>query len=184
MNLMKKQLLTAFVILASASSIQAQEVSATDLSRYELFEEGETIKTLTDLQDMEDAYKTLVADGNCDAALPAIIEFYEAANHVSNLIRRGNEPYYDAKRDDQEALARNRSLLNELIAAENTFNNLIKQRNSAWVEEAKCLLSTGEKQAAVTRLYRALDYISGDERELWEEARTLLWAEVGFSAES
>ena len=181
---MKKQLLTAFVILIGANTAVAQEVSATDLSRYELFEEGETIKTLTDLQSMEDAYKALVADGNCDAALPAIIEFYEAANHVSNLIRRGNEPYYDARRDDQETIARDRSLLNNLISAENTFNNLIKQRNRAWVEEAKCLLSTGEKQEAVTRLYRALDYISGDERQLWKEARTLLWAEVGFSVEN
>jgi len=181
---MKKQVLTALLILASANTAMAQDVSATDLSRYELFEEGETIKTLTDLQDMEDTYKALVADGNCDAALPAIIEFYEAANQVSNLIRRGNEPYYDARRDDQEAISRNRSLLNELIAAENTFNNLIEQRNRAWVEEAKCLLSLGEKQEAVTRLYRALDSISGDERQLWEEARTLLWKEVGFSAEN
>ena len=113
-----------------------------------------------------------------------IIEFYKNANHVSNLIRRGNEPYYDASRDDKESIAQNRSLLNDLIAAENTFNNLIKQRNRAWVEEAKCLLATGEKQAAVTRLYRALDYISGDEAELWKEARTLLWAEVGFSVEN
>ncbi len=181
---MKKQLLTAFVLLASANTAMSQEVRATDLSRYELFEEGETIRTLTDLQDMEDAYKALVVEGNCDAALPAIIEFYEAANHVSNLIRRGNEPYYDASRDDRDSIARNRPLLNELIAAENTFNNLIKQRNRAWVEEAKCLLSTGEKQEAVTRLYRALDYISGDEGKLWKEARTLLWAEVGFSAEN
>jgi|GEM_PF-361735 hypothetical protein len=182
-SLVKKKILTLIVLLASTSTAMGQEVSATDLSRYELFEEGETIKSLTDLQDMEDAYKALVANGDCDAALPAIIEFYEAANHVSNLIRRGNEPYYDATRDDRESIARNRSVLNELVAAENTFNNLIKQRNRAWVEEAKCLLITGEKQEAVTRLYRALDYISGDERDLWEEARTLLWAEVGFSVE-
>lgn len=106
---MKNQLLTVFLVLTSANAAMAQEDGATDLSRYELFEEGETIKTLTDLQDMEDAYKALVADGNCEAALPAIIEFYETANHVSNLIRRGNEPYYDARRDDQEAIARNRS---------------------------------------------------------------------------
>ena len=158
---MKNQLVSALLLLASSNAAMAQEDGSTDLSRYELFEEGEAIKTLTDLQDMEDAYKALVAEGNCEAAIPAIIEFYEAANHVSNLIRRGNEPYYDARRDDQEAIARNRSLLNELIAAENTFNNLIKQRNRAWVEEAKCLVSTGEKREAVPRLYRALDYISG-----------------------
>ncbi|GGB00390.1 hypothetical protein GCM10011324_08290 [Allosediminivita pacifica] len=51
------------------------------------------------------------------------------------------------------------------------------------MEEAKCLFATGEQQEAVTRLYRALDYISGEEYELWEEARTMLWSEVGFSAE-
>ena len=99
---MKNQLLTVILILASASTAVAQEDGATDLSRYELFEEGETIKTLTDLQDMEDAYKALVADGNCEAAVPAIIDFYEAANHVSNLIRRGNEPYYDASHPESK----------------------------------------------------------------------------------
>lgn len=181
---MKQVLITIFLVLSSSSSSFGQEVSTTDLSRYEIFEEGETIKSLTELQEMEDGYKALVAEGNCSAAIPVIIEFYEAANHVSNLIRRGNEPYYDARRDDQEALARDRDLLNELITAENTFNNLIKQRNEAWVEEAKCLLASGDKQAAVTRLYRALDYISGDERILWQEARSLLWAEVGFVIEN
>lgn len=184
---MRKRLLTVFVVLASAYNAAAQEVSPTDLSRYELFEEGETIKTLTELQDMEDAYKALVADGNCGAAIPAIVEFYEAANRVSNLIRRGNEPYYDAGYDDYNQEVARRvlgPLVDEINAAENTFNNLILQRNRAWVEEAKCLLAEGEKQEAVARLYRALDYISSGERKLWEEARRLLWAEVGFSAEN
>ena len=177
---MKRHLIIGFIILVGAGPIQAQEESATNLSRYELFEDGATVKTLEELQDMEDAYKALLADGNCDAAISAIVEFYEAANLVSNLIRRGSEPYYSARRDDQEAIAKDKSLLSELIDAEEKFNGLIRRRNTAWVEEAKCLLSLGEQQAAVTRLYRALDYISGDERELWEEARTLLWTEVGF----
>lgn len=181
---MKILLQSALLILCSVSAGTAQETSSTDLSRYELLEEGETTKTLSELQELEDSYKKLVASGNCDAAIPVIIEFYEAANILSNLIRRGNEPYYDASRDDKDNIAKNRALLNELIAAENTFNNLIRQRNRAWVEEAKCLLVNGEKQEATTRLYRALDYISGDERDLWEEARTLLWAEVGFTAKN
>lgn len=180
---MRHPILAVIIVVASAHSVYGQDESATDLSRYELLEEGESIKTLTDLQAMEDDYKALVSDGNCEAAIPTIVEFYEAANHVSNLIRRGNEPYYDAMRDDREKLSRDRPLLAELIAAENTFNNLIKQRNRAWVEEAKCLLEKGDNRAAVTRLYRALDYISGDERDLWEEARTLLWAEVGFTVQ-
>ncbi len=56
---MKTQILAAVVLLAIANTVSAQEVSATDLSRYELFEEGETIITLTELQDMEDVYIAL-----------------------------------------------------------------------------------------------------------------------------
>ncbi|GGB00396.1 hypothetical protein [Allosediminivita pacifica] len=114
---MKKRLLAALFLLISANAAVAQELGDTDRSRYELFEEGETVTTLADLEKMEDAYMVLVGDGKCEAALPEMVEFYEAANHVSNLIRRGNEPYYDAGRDDREIVARNRSLLNELISA-------------------------------------------------------------------
>ena len=66
------------------------------------------------------------------------------------------------------------------------------------MEEAKCLLAEGEREAAILRLYRALDYISADieakaardgegwdstTNPLWAEARRLLWAEVGFEPE-
>ncbi|WP_284264017.1 hypothetical protein [Roseicyclus amphidinii] len=170
--------ITALAI--ATSPVSAQDIDLTDLTRYEIIAEGEEARTLSDVEALEDAYQQLINAGDCDAAIPAIIEFYEAANIASNLIRRGNEPYYDARREDQESVARNRTLLDELISAERVFNTLLEQRNRAWVEEAKCLLETGERGAAVTRLYRALDYISTDERELWEEARRLLWAEVGF----
>jgi len=178
-----KTLLTTLVVFAAASNVMAQEESATDLSRYELFEEGEAIITLADLQDVEDSYKAILADGNCVEAIPTIVEFYEAANRMASFIKRGNEPYYDASRDDKDAVNGNRSLLNELIVAENAFNNLLRQRNRAWVEEAKCLLTEGDREAGITRLYRALDYIGTSESELWEEARTLLWAELGLSVE-
>ena len=173
-------IIVSFLTTPDAST--AEESDAIDLSRYEIFSSEETIPTLTDLQDMEDEYKRMIANGNCEDAIPKIIEFYDSANQVSNLVRRGNEPYYDARRDDQEAAARDIRLLNELITAEKTFNNLIRQRNRAWVAEAKCLLEKGERREAITRLYRALDYIGVEERELWQEARTLLWAEVGFSS--
>ena len=165
-----------------ALSVNAQEGDSTDLSRYEVFKEGETIVSLDRLQTMEDEYKTLVAEAECKEALPMIVAFYEAANKTSNILRRGNEPFYDATRDDRESVGRNRDLLNTLIAAENASNNLIKQRNVAWVEEAKCLLQVGDNDAAIHRLYRALDYIGTDhdEQALWKEARDLLWKEVGF----
>lgn len=158
----------------------AQQTDETDLSRYEIFEKGEDALTLNEIQMMEDRYLADIEAGNCVDGLPKIVEFYNAANKTSNLIRRGNEPYYDARRDDQKKVAADRGLLNELVAAERAFNSLIRQRNKAWVEEAKCLIATGEKNEAVIRLYRALDYISVDERELWAQARTLLWDQVGF----
>lgn len=170
----------ALMFFGFANSLLAQEVSSTDLSRYEIFDESGGPVTLQELEAMEDSYQALVAEGNCEDAIPKIVEFSESANRLSNLIRRGSEPYYDARRDDQEKIARNRSLIELLVAAENTFNAVLKQRNVAWVEEAKCLLEQGEREAAITRLFRALDYITTDEAELWKEARNLLWAEVGF----
>lgn len=178
---MRTTLIASIFAIANLSNAMAQELIETDLSRYELLEEGETVVTLSELEEMEDAYKALMTAGDCDAAIPSINEFADAANHVSNLIRQGNEPYYSARRDDQEDMSNNRSLVNELVAAERTFNNLLRKRNEAWVEEAKCLLATGDKRAAVNRLFRALDYISGtEEAVLWKEARTLLWSEVGL----
>lgn len=176
---------TVGLVCCISFSAYAQESGDTDLSRYEVFKEGESIVSLTSLQAMEDEYKASVAQGQCEEALPKIVAFYEAANKTSNILRRGNEPFYDASRDDRESVGRNRELLKTLIAAENASNNLVHQRNFAWVEEAKCLLEVGDNEGAIHRLYRALDYIGVDhnERALWKEARDLLWNEVGYSAE-
>lgn len=167
-------------LLLFSTTANSQETDLTDLTRYEIFGEGQETLSLAEIETLEEAYLSLVAAGDCANATPAIVEFHEAANLASNLIRRGNEPYYDARRDDQENVARSPRLLDELVAAERTFNNLIRQRNIAWVEEAKCFLALGQRQEGITRLFRALDYISVDERDLWQEARQLLWAEVGF----
>ncbi len=173
---------TSALVLLLIGPAQAQDSDAEDLSRYEIIEEGETIKTLFELQEMEDTYKKLVAAENCSAALPKIVEFYEAANIVSNVIRRGNEPYYDARLDRQKELKNDWRLFQELSAAESTSDKLFRQRNRAWVVEAKCLLTQGEESEAITRLYRALDYISANDLVLWAEARSLLWEQVGFKA--
>lgn len=177
---MKSFFKLVLTLVIFSHSVEAQERDATDLSRYELLDEGETVKTLADIEKMEDVYVELVMAGNCEAALPKIVAFYEAANQVSNLIRRGNEPYYDANRDDKETITSSRKLLDILVKAENASNKLIKQRNKAWVEEAKCLITRGDNTEATTRLYRALDYISHDESTLWKEARNLLWEQVGL----
>lgn len=169
-----------FCTFGGAASSQVAEV--TDISRYEIFDEGEIIVTLSNLQEMEDSYTSVLETDGCVSALPEIVMFSDAANLASNLIRRGVKPFYDARRDDQNKVMRNVALRNDILSAENTSNKLIHRRNRAWIEEAKCLFEVGDDQGAMTRLYRALDYIGTDEAELWEEARTLLWSKVGFAA--
>lgn len=172
----------AVCVWVATNPVFAQNADDTDLSRYQIFDEKQSFKTLADLETMEDSYIDTLSNAGCEAALPLIVVFYESANATSNVIRRGNEPYYDARRDDKDDITRDRQLLEELIEAENTFNALIRQRNKAWVAEAKCLLERGDQTEGVTRLMRALDYISGtDEKMLWEEARWLLWEEVGIN---
>lgn len=174
--------LLALLLAVAPLTVAAQSEDVTDLSRYELLKEGESLTSLKRLQEMEDAYAALVAEEDCTAALPAIVAFHEAANKTANLLRQGNEPFYDAPRDDQKMVIADRPLMNTLIAAEQVSNTLVHRRNRAWVEEAKCLLHLGDREAAVLRLYRALDYIGTGfkERAMWEEARNLLWGEVGF----
>lgn len=180
---MKSILSVLILFCVSVGCAMAQDGDATDLSRYEIFEDGESLKTLSDLDQMQLDYEALISAADCSSALPLIVEFHGSANKTANLLRRGSEPYYGARRDDQEKFARfYQDTLGELADVEGVFNNLIKERNKAWVAEAKCLLEQGEQDAAVLRLYRALDYISIDEGPLWAEARNLLWSQVGYDA--
>jgi uncharacterized protein YbaP (TraB family) len=179
--------LTLLVALSGTTTWAQGDSDATDatsLSRYAVIDEGESLKTVQELTEMEASWRQMLADGNCDAALPLLVEFADSANVTSNIIRQGLEPFYDADRDDRDAMARQKALLDRLIAAERTFNQLLRMRNAAWVEEAKCLLEEGRSSQAITRLYRALDYISADsERALWEEARDLIWEQVGYTSD-
>lgn len=169
--------------LVIANGVRAQEADELDLSRYQIVEEGERIRSFSEVNKLEDDYKELVAAGDCNAALVAIASYYDAANVTANILRQGLEPFYDASRDDRESVFADRQLLDELAAAEDLSNDLVRRRNTAWVEEAKCLLAIGDRRAAIVRLYRALDFIgtSSDQRELWNEARSLLWAQIGYS---
>ena len=168
-------------LIIAGDSVISQETSDIDLSRYQIVDEDLTIKKLSEIQNMETNYNKLIATGDCNEAIPAIVSFYNAANMAANLLTQGLEPFYDADRDERETIAiLNEKLFNELLAAERKANDLKQQRNRAWVEEAKCLLMTGEKNKAVNRLYRALDYIDNENKDLWEEARMLLWKEIGY----
>lgn len=177
--------LTMLLTLSGTAAVAQDDGEATDatsLSRYAVVEEGEALKTVQELIEMEASWRQMLAQGNCDAALPLLVEFADSANVTSNIIRQGLIPFYDAGRDDRNKLTGDRLLIAKLEKAEKTFNQFLRMRNAAWVEEAKCLLEIGETSQAVPRLYRALDYIDAvSERALWEEAGTLIWEQVGYT---
>lgn len=174
--------LVAFGVNNTAVSQESatQDLKQTDISEYQIVEAGEEMLTLQLLEKHEVEVRALFDSGDCSSALPEIAIFSDNANRLGNIIRQGVEPFYDASRDDQETLARDPKF-NEMINAETTANILARKRNEFWVMEAKCLLSNGDTNAAVNQLYRALEYIDGkEERELWAEARNLIWGAVGF----
>ena len=172
--------------MAFSTEVMAQSDDAmndgTALSRYAIVQEDKMPSTASELEEMEATWRELLEQGNCTAALPLLADFADSANLTANIISQGIEPLYDASRDDSDYLMRNdRALVDNLVEAERFSNSLLRMRNTAWVEEAKCLISEGEHREAVNRLYRALDYIDArDEKVLWEEARTLLWEQVGY----
>lgn len=175
-------LVTLFILTGNFSLAQAiSEDEGTDLSRYQVVGETETQVTLQDLDRREGPIREMIASANCAEALPLIVEFAEDANVLANIIRQSLEPFYSARNDDQESISRGDPGFQSLVNAERTSNGLLRLRNEFWVIEAKCLIEQNQSSAAVNRLFRALDFIDGiQERQLWLEARELLWEQVGY----
>lgn len=175
----------AIALGVSVNSLAAQTQTTlsdeTALDRYAILETDEGVKTVQEIQDMESVWRQLILNGNCSEALPLLVDFSENANVTANVLRQGIEPYYDADRDTRERFSNlYRDILGELQRAERISNQIIRMRNTAWVEEARCLIAEGSQAEAVNRLYRALDYIHPvNEVRLWNDAREMLWEQVG-----
>ena len=169
--------------MALPSPIQAQTSDETDMSRYQVVEEGTGFPMFYELADQEDMARTTFESGDCDEALPLILKYSIGANKMANIIKQGVAPYYDASRDDKaDIMRKNRTRFEQLVKAENTSNALIYKRNEFWVMEAECLLKIGDREAAINKLYRVLDKTSGSrEGYIWDKARDLLWKTVGYT---
>lgn len=179
-------LVGGFILLAcSANAQEAVEDTSDplDLSRFEEMVSENAIVTMSEIKALEDDANAAYQSGDCGAALPMIKDFYEKANSLSNTIRQGLEPYYGASYDDREKYSV-AAIIAELAEAETASNELVRKRNIGWVMEADCLIKTGEREAGIAGLYRALEYISiqNEERELWKKARTLLWQQIEYPA--
>lgn len=171
-----------FAFGADAQDTSKQDVDPLDLSKFQVVRPGENLPTVETVAALEKEANDLFASGDCETALPKIVDYYTAANMLANIIRRGVQPYYGAGYDDKKGVNLG-SDLQDLVVAENTSNSYIGKRNVAWVMEAECLVKLGKHDEAVASLFRALDYISikPEDRALWKKARDLLWAEVNFS---
>lgn len=177
---------TGILIALAATAAMGQttpepETDPLDLSSFQKMVEESEYVTVSELDALEKEVNAVFQAGDCDEALPIIKDYYAKANALANLIRQGAQPFYSASYDEQKNNFLG-SEFDELVAAESLSNDLIKKRNVAWVMEGECLAKTGERDAAIASLYRALEYISysRDEQELWKKARTLLWQQVQY----
>ena len=169
--------LTILAVLASQASAQEDE---TDLSRYALVEDGESIPTLDDLAVQEATVRDYLAAGDCATALPLLADLSKKTNTVANIVAQGVKPYYQARRDDQKVIAQ-RPGFSRLVDAERKANALKAKRNEFWFLEARCHVQLGDRDKAIPRLFRALRFIDGRQQEpLWLDARQLLWSTIGY----
>jgi hypothetical protein len=175
-------LLTMF-LFASPDTVRADTPGETDMSAFTILDGEARFLTIPQLDEMANALRRQVREGQCVDAMPAILEIQDAANRVANLVRQGIEPFYRASRDDQVSITRAQGQqFNTFTAAERTSNRMLQMRNEFWVLEAECLLSAGDTEGAVNRFFRALRFIDGrSEPALWERARGPLWEYVGFT---
>lgn len=177
----------AFPILQASPASGQEAPSAAvqpdplDLSRYETMIEEEGFPTVTDVNELEKQANDAFRSGDCEAAIPIIIDYYENANRLGNAIKQGLEPFYGAGYKEREETSLGADL-QQLAAAEGEFNKLVRKRNAAWVMEAECLIKSGKRDQGIVRLFRALEFISIDpeDRELWQRTRALLWEQVGY----
>lgn len=172
----------ALTALAQESQQAGALPDPLDLSKYETMINKEGFPTRTEVSNLEAAANDAYKSGDCETAIPIIVDYYTKANSLGNVIKQGIEPYYSADYKEREETNLN-SEIEQLAAAETEFNMLVRKRNAAWVMEADCLIKTGKRDEGIVRLFRALEYISIDteDRELWQRARVMLWEQVGYA---
>jgi len=164
------------------ASLFASDEDETSLSRYKVVDEDEKLPTLAAFQKLEDETRLLFSKDSCEELSLQAGKVADTANRLSNIIRQGLEPFYDANRDDQKIIpTRMGTDFQELIDAETTANNLLLIRNEFWIKEAICLIELGQRDQGINKLFRALDFVDPlKQADLWKEARETIWSAVGY----
>jgi tetratricopeptide (TPR) repeat protein len=170
---MKKIILTFFIIISAIGYVQSDSLDITaeveQLKEYDLL-------TIEQVYSLDNAAFVLFNEKKYEEALEALIEVSKQANYLSNIIRRGIEPYYSANYDDRKGYTKVRNL----AVYEKKSNEFIKMRNKAIVFQAKCYINLGDEKSALPLLMKALDLIDLDNDYMWTKARILLYEIIEY----
>lgn len=128
--------------------------------------------TKPEVDALESKAKELFNSGNCDAAIPVLIEYSKKSNWLANMIAATLEPFYGADYDDRESYPS--SKLNPLIPLESMANEYKKKRNIAFAMQGECMIKVGDKKGAIPVLIKSLDLIDIDNDVWWERTRNNL----------
>lgn len=99
--------------------------------------------------------------------------YADVSNRLANSYRQILEPFYSAYGDERETAIYTASSI-DAVKYEAQSNDLIKDRNRAWVKQAECHYENDEKSKSLSTIYHALEYISASQAGLWLRAKILM----------
>lgn len=151
--------------------------------------EDSQLLSINDLEDLELQARSRLEKGNCQEAAPMLAAGSMAADHISQIILRGIEPFYrsgnaqgqlqsyngtysrtsevfqspidmmNLSRDQKIIDSIDLQLVPKLIKAEALAKAMKTKRNEFLVLEAECLIELGQQNLAINILYQALNFI-------------------------
>ena len=136
---------------------------------------GDSLPTVKSVAELEKRALDAFVANDCKTAAPLLNSYAKQANHLSNLIRIGLDPFYDASAEEKRNF---RAGVSSLIPYEKLVNDYLTKRNRAMVMEAECTAKTDPK-AAASMFFAALDLINIDDLEWWIRARKGLYSILG-----
>ncbi|ESP95043.1 hypothetical protein [Pseudoalteromonas luteoviolacea] len=163
---MKKAIMA--ILITASVTCHAEEVKKA-IDPFDLTASSSKVKELglitqPEVDALEEKAKNLFSSGNCDKAIPVLIEYSKKANWLANMISATLDPYYGARYDDKKKFPY--SKLKPLIPLETLANEYKQKRNIAFAMQGECLMKVGDNEKAIPLLLKALD-LFGIENEVW-----------------
>ena len=91
--------------------------------------------TKPDVDAIEEKATELFNEGNCEAAIPVLVEYSKKANWLAKMIAATLDPYYGASYEDRKNYSYDK--LETLISLESLSNDYKKKRNIAFAMQGE-----------------------------------------------